>query len=696
MATIKDEGTTKVLLAEDRTFSPPEEFSFNTNVHHWMTAHGMKTEEELRTWADENPERFWEEMISEAGVSIRGYSKVLDWKPPYAKFFAGAKYNIVLDALDKHKDKDKVAYYWQGEPTSDEGAALEEQVLTYADLYREVNHLANAFKILGIKKGDRVGIYLPMIPQLPIAMLACAKIGAIHSVVFSGFSAIALRERVIDTDAKALITCDGFYRRGNVVNLKAQVDEAVSGAPSVRHVIVYRRLPEDVLPKNEIKWYPGDPEYPLERRDHWWDDLISKTRDFLPQVGLNVDECETEVGDTEDPLYILYTSGTTGKPKGVIHVHGGYALATSLTLKWVFDLKESDVWWCAADIGWVTGHSYIVYAPLILGVSSIMYEGAPDWPDAGRFWSIVDRYKATVFYTSPTAIRLLMKYGDKWPRLHDLSSLRLLGTVGEPINPEAWMWYFGNIGKGRRLPIMDTWWQTETGNFVIAPLPISTLKPGSATRPLPGFKADVYDEKGNSVKPGAGGYLVLTQPWPGMLRGLYKAPDRYAIGYWSKYLGTYFSGDLCRRDEDGYFWIQGRCDDVLSIAGHRIGNSEVESALVTHPSVVEAAVVGIPHEIKGETIVAFVVLRHGEEPGQHLEEELKRHVAREIGKIVRPEEIHFAPDVPKTRSGKIMRRVVKKVRLGEEPGDISTLANPEAVDRIREILESKSEFPILP
>ena len=695
MGTVKDEGTTKVLLVEERTFSPSPEFACNTNVYRWMAAHGMKTEEDLRTWADENPERFWEEMISEVGLSIKGYSKVLDWNPPYAKFFVGDKYNIVLDALDKHEGKDKVAYYWQGEPTTDDGTPLEEQVLTYADLYREVNHLANALRILGIKKGDRIGIYLPMIPQLPIAMLACAKIGAIHSVVFSGFSAIALRERLVDAEAKAVVTCDGFYRRGKVVNLKEQVDEALLNAPTVRHVIVYRRLPEEALPKKEIKWYPGDPEYPLERRDHWWDDLISKTQEFLPQVGFNIDECETEIVDVEHPLYILYTSGTTGKPKGVIHVHGGYALGTSLTLKWVFDLKESDVWWCAADIGWVTGHSYIVYAPLILGVSSIMYEGAPDWPNPARFWSIVERYKTTIFYTSPTAIRLFMKYGKKWPNLHDLSPLRLLGTVGEPINPEAWIWYFENIGKGQ-CPIMDTWWQTETGNFVIAPLPVSTLKPGSATRPLPGFKADVYDEKGNSVKPGAGGYLVLTQPWPGMLRGLYKAPERYAMGYWSKYLGVYLTGDLCRRDKDGYFWIQGRGDDVLNIAGHRIGNSEVESALVTHPSVAEAAVVGIPHEIKGQTIVAFAVLRHGEQPGQDLQDALMRHVGREIGKIARPEEIHFVPDVPKTRSGKIMRRVIKKVRLGEEPGDISTLANPEAVDKIREVLESKLESPILP
>lgn len=684
------EGTTSVLLREERTFSPSPEFVSNTNVYQWMMRRGIETEEELRNWADEHPEQFWEEMIDEVGIGIKGYSKVLDWTSPYAKYFAGARYNIVLDALDKHKDEDKIAYYWQGEPTDAEGNPLEEEILTYADLYREVNKLANTLRILGIRDGDRVGIYLPMIPQLPIAMLACAKIGAVHSVVFSGFSAIAFRERLNDAEAKVVITCDGFYRRGKMVNLKEQVNEALLEAPTVKHVIVFRRLSEDALPIKDIAWYPGDPSYPQERKDHWWHELIARTQEFLPQIGLDIEECETKMLDAEHPLYILYTSGTTGRPKGVIHVHGGYALGTSLTLKWVFDLKENDVWWCAADIGWVTGHSYIVYAPLILGVTSVMYEGAPDWPDPGRFWSIVDKYKVTVFYTSPTAIRLFMKFGEKWPGEHSRDSLRLLGTVGEPINPEAWMWYFEHIGQ-QRCQIMDTWWQTETGNFIIAPLPITTLKPGSAVRPLPGFKADIYDDKGNSVKPGAGGNLVITQAWPGMLRGLYKAPERYAAGYWAKYLGIYLTGDISRKDKDGYFWIQGRGDDVLSIAGHRLGNSEIESALVTHPAVAEAAVIGVPHEIKGENISAFVVLRHGEEPSQYLEKSLITHVEREIGKVARPEEIHFVPDVPKTRSGKIMRRVVRKVRLGQDPGDVSTLANPEAVEKIREALAKEAE-----
>lgn len=682
------EGATRVLLKEERKFEPSPEFIQTTNVYNWMVKHGIKDEEQLRAWADEDLQRFWVEMIKEVGLSIDGYSQVLDWNPPYAKFFVGAKYNITLDALDKHKAKDKVAYYWQGEPTTNEGIPLEEKVFTYADLYKEVNRFANALRILGIKKGDRVGIYLPMILQLPIAMLACAKIGAIHSVVFSGLSGIALRERLNHAEAKAVITCDGFYRRGKVVRLKEQVDEALLDAPTVRHVIVYKRLSEEVLPKKDVKWYPGDPLSPRERRDYWWDELIEKTREFLPQIGLTIDECETEISDGEDPLYILYTSGTTGKPKGVVHVHGGYALGTSLTLKWVFDLKESDVWWCSADIGWVTGHSYIVYAPLILGVTSLLYEGAPDWPEPGRFWSILQRYKATVFYTSPTAIRLFMKFGEKWPKLYDLSSLRLLGTVGEPINPEAWIWYFENIGGGR-CQIMDTWWQTETGNFIISPLPITPLKPGSATKPLPGFKADIYDEKGNPVPAGAGGYLVITQPWPGMLRGLYKAPERYAEGYWGKYLNVYLTGDLARKDGNGYFWLQGRADDVLNVAGHRMGNSEIESALITHPSVAEAAVVGMPHEIKGQCIVAFVALRHGEQASPSLINALIGHVEKEIGKIARPERIHFVPDLPKTRSGKIMRRVVRRIAMGEEPGDITTLANPEAVEKIRETLEKE-------
>jgi acetyl-CoA synthetase len=683
------EGATRVLLKEERLFEPSLEFIQATNVYRWMKKHGIQDEEHLRAWASEDLQRFWTQMIKEVGLSLNGYSQVLDWNPPYARFFVGAKYNIILDALDKHKSKDKVAYYWQGEPTAADGSPLEERVCTYSELNREVNRFANTLKILGIKKGDRVGIYLPMILQLPIAMLACAKIGAIHSVVFSGLSAIALRERLNHAEAKAVITCDGFYRRGKIVRLKEAVDEALLDAPTVRHVIVYKRLSEDVLSKKDIKWYPGDPINPRERRDYWWNELIEKTREFLPQIALTIDECETEILDAEDPLYILYTSGTTGKPKGVLHVHGGYALGTSLTLKWVFDLKESDVWWCSADIGWVTGHSYIVYAPLIVGVTSVLYEGAPDWPDPARFWSIIQRCKVTVFYTSPTAIRLFMRLGEQWPLKHDLSSLRLLGSVGEPINPEAWIWYFENIGKGK-CQIMDTWWQTETGNFIISPLPISPLKPGSATKPLPGFKADIYDEKGNPLPPGTGGYLVITQPWPGMLRGLYKAPERYAEGYWGKFLNVYLTGDLARRDSDGYFWLQGRSDDVLNVAGHRIGNSEIESALITHTSVAEAAVVGMPHEIKGQCIMAFVALRHGEQATSSLVKALIGHVEKEIGKIARPEKIHFVPDLPKTRSGKIMRRVVRRIAMGEDPGDISTLANPESVDKIRDAIEKKT------
>jgi len=684
------EGATSVLLKEEKIFIPPHEFIRDTNVYAWMLRHGIKDEEQLRAWADEDPQRFWAEMLKEVDLSIEGYSSVLDWNPPYAKYFPGAKYNIVLDAVDRHKSRDKVAFYWQGEPTSDQGIPGEEKSLTYAELYREVNRFANTLKILGIKKGDRVGIYLPMILQLPVAMLACAKIGAVHSVVFSGLSALSLRERLNHAEAKAVITCDGFYRRGKIVKLKEQVDEALLDVPTVRHVVVYRRLSEEVLPLRDIRWYPGDPAYPRERKDYWWDDLTEKTREFLPQIGLDADECETEILDVEDPLYILYTSGTTGKPKGVVHVHGGYALGTSLTLKWVFDIKENDIWWCTADIGWVTGHSYIVYAPLILGVSSVIYEGAPEWPDPGRFWSIVQKYRVTVFYTSPTAIRFFMKFGEQWPKKYDLSSIRLLGSVGEPINPEAWKWYYEHIGRGK-CQIMDTWWQTETGNFIISPLPITPLKPGSATKPLPGCKADIYDEKGDPVQPGAGGYLVITQPWPGMLRGLYKAPERYAEGYWWKYLNIYLTGDLARRDKDGYFWLQGRADDVLNVAGHRIGNSEIESALVTHPSVAEAAVIGMPHEIKGQCIVAFVTVRHGEQSNPSLVKDLIRHVEKEIGKIARPEAIHFVPDLPKTRSGKIMRRIIRKIAMGEDTGDVATLANPEAVSSLKETLEEKGK-----
>ncbi len=640
-----------VLLTEKRVFKPTPEFVEQTNVKKWMNKHGIKDYDELLKKC-EDIEWFWGEMSKELVEWYSPYDKVLDWNPPFAKWFTGAKYNIVHDALDKHiktARKDKIAYIFEGEPG-------DIKKWTYGELYTEVNKLANALKSLGVKKGDRVGIYLPMLVELPIAMLACAKIGAVHSVVFSGFSATALRDRLIDCESKVVITCDHFYRRGGKVALKKQTDEAVEGAPTVKNVIVYKRIGDDV------PWTEG--------RDHWWHEI---TKDQSA-------ECETEKLDANDLLYILYTSGTTGKPKGILHAHGGYAVGTAQTLKWVFDLKEDDIWWCAADIGWVTGHSYIVYAPLILGTTSIIYEGAPAFPEPERWWSIIDKHKVSVLYTSPTAIRAHMRLGEEHPQKCGLDSLRILGSVGEPINPEAWIWYHKYIGR-EQCPIMDTWWQTETGHFCISPLPITSLKPGSATKPLPGIKAAVYNEQGEAVT-NAGGNLVMLNPWPGMLRGLYKDEERYKQVYWSKFQNTYLAGDVTRMDEDGYFWIQGRADDVLNVAGHRIGNSEIESALVSHPKVAEAAVIGKPHELKGESIAAFVVLRQGVEPNEELRKEIREHVGTEIGKIARPDEIGFVNDVPKTRSGKIMRRVIRAKAIGEKVGDISTLANPEAVEEI--------------
>ncbi len=640
-----------VLLEEKRVFKPSEEFVNQTNVKKWMDEHNIKDYDELLKKSGDKPEQFWDERAKEL-TSLNGYSKVLEWNPPYVKWFVGAKYNIVNDALDRHiknGKKDKIAYIFEGEPG-------DVRKLTYNDLYIEVNKLANALKNLGVKKGDRISIYLPMIPELPIAMLACAKIGAIHSVVFSGFSALAFRNRVNDCESKIVITCDGFYRKGKIVDLKKQADEALENAPTVENMIVYKRT------DNDVGWNKS--------RDHWWHEIVKD----MPET------CETEKIDANDPLYILYTSGTTGKPKGIMHAHGGYSVGTASTLNWVFDLKDDDIWWCAADIGWVTGHSYIVYGPLILGVTSVMYEGAPDYPAPDRWWSIVEKYKVSVLYTSPTAIRLFMRHGEEWVEKHDLSSLRLLGSVGEPINPEAWMWYYKYIGR-EKCQIMDTWWQTETGSFVISPLPITPLKPGSATKPLPGFKAEVYNEDGNPIT-NAGGNLVLLSPWPGMLRGLYKAPEKYMETYWKKFSNTYLAGDVARKDDDGYFWVQGRADDVLNVSGHRIGNSEVESALVSNAKVAEAAVIGKPHKVKGESLVAFVVLRKGVEPNDELRLELRDHVGKEIGKIARPDEIWFVNDVPKTRSGKIMRRVIRAKAIGEAVGDISTLANPEAVEEI--------------
>jgi acetyl-CoA synthetase len=640
-----------VLLKEKRVFRPSKEFVEQTNVKKWMNEHGIKSFDELYEKA-KDLEWFWGEIAGDVVEWYTPYGKVLEWNEPYAKWFVGAEYNIVHDALDKQVKtyrKNKVAFIYEGE-------LGDVRKLTYRDLSVQVNKLANALKSIGVRKGDRVGIYLPMVLELPISMLACAKIGAIHSVVFSGFSVGGLQKRIADAEAKVLITCDSFHRRGKTVPLKTQADDAVRGAPSVESVIVHKHTGE------EIPWN--------EDRDRWCHALCEG----------QPTECETEKLDANDTLYILYTSGTTGEPKGVVCAHGGYAVGAATTLKWVFDIKDEDIWWCTADIGWVTGHSYIVYAPLILGATSVMYEGAPDYPRPDRWWSIIEKYGVTTFYTSPTAIRMHMRFGEEWANKYDLSSLRLLGSVGEAINPEAWMWYYKYIGK-ERCPIMDTWWQTETGSFVISPLPVTPLKPGSTTRPLPGFSADVFDESGQLVKRG-GGDLYLLTPWPAMLRGLYRAPERYKQVYWSGLPHMYLAGDKARKDEDGYFWIQGRADDILKVAGHRIGNYEVESALVSHRKVAEAVVIGKPHEIKGESIVAFVVLKEGVRPSEELRNELREHVAHEMGKIARPDEVWFVKDVPKTRSGKIMRRVVRARVLGEELGDLSTLRNPEAVDEI--------------
>jgi len=640
-----------VLLDEKRVFKPKEELVNQTNVKEWMNKHNIKDLEELYKKA-ENWEWFWNEVSKDIVEWYEPYNKLVEWNPPNVKWFIGAKYNIVHDALDKHAKswrKNKVAFIFEGEPG-------DVKKLTYNDLYIEVNKLANALKKLGVQKGDRVGIYLPMILELPIAMLACAKIGAVHSVVFSGFSSLAFRDRVNDCEAKVVITCDGFWRRGRKVYLKEQSDVALGDAPSVKHCIVVKRT-DDGVP-----WNAG--------RDVWWHDLVFDS----PK------ECETEKLDANDPLFFLYTSGTTGKPKGIIHAHGGYAVGTAYTLNWVFDMKDTDIWWCAADIGWITGHSYIVYAPLILGATSVLYEGAPNFPQPDRWWELIEKYNVTTLYTSPTSIRMFMKYGEDWVKKHDLSTLRLLGSVGEPINPEAWIWYHKYIGN-ENCPIMDTWWQTETGHFVISPLPVTDLKPGSATRPLPGLSADVLNEKGEPVQ-NAGGNLVLTHPWPGMLRGIYKNSERYKDTYWSKFKDIYLAGDVTRKDQDGFFWIQGRADDVLNVSGHRIGNSEVESALVSHPMVAEAAVIGKPHELKGESITSYVVLKGEVGPTDELRKELREHVGHEMGKIARPDEIWFVNDVPKTRSGKIMRRVIRSKALGKDVGDISTLANPEAVAEI--------------
>jgi len=640
-------ATIDTLLREKEQYPPPEAFRKQALVQ----------DASIYEEAAKDPDQFWASM-AEHLTWRRKWTKVLEWDPPFAKWFVGGTLNVSENCLDRHLHdgrRNKAAIVWEGEPG-------DKRILTYHQLWREVNKFANVLKGLGVKKGDRVTIYMPMIPELPIAMLACARIGAIHSVIFGGFSSRAVQDRVVDAESAVVVTADAGYRRGNLVQLKRAVDEALADVPFVRHVVVFKRA------NIEVPMKPG--------RDRWWHEEMAKA----PST------CEPEPMEATDPLFILYTSGTTGKPKGVVHSTGGYLVGVAATHRLIFDLHEDDFYWCTADIGWVTGHSYIVYGPLANGATSFLYEGAPDWPKPDRWWSLVEEYGVTILYTAPTAIRACMRWGDEWPKAHDLSSLRLLGTVGEPINPEAWRWYHRTIGGGR-CPIVDTWWQTETGMILITPLPgISTLKPGSADRPFPGVFAEVVDEKGQPVGVNRGGYLVITRPYPAMLMTLYKDPERYKATYWSQVPGKYFTGDGARIDEDGCFWLMGRVDDVINVAGHRVGTMEVESALVSHPKVAEAAVVGKPHPLKGQVLVAYVVLKTGNNRSDDLKEELRKHVRAEIGPIAMPEEVYITDKLPKTRSGKIMRRVIRALVSGQEIGDTTTLEDPGAVEEVRKWL----------
>jgi acetyl-CoA synthetase len=626
-------------LNEQRTFEPSDEFRAGAQIK------SRADYERLYEEAKNDPEGFWAKIARELHW-FKPWDRVLEWKLPSAKWFIGGELNVSYNCLDRHvatARKNKAALLWEGEPG-------DSRTLTYQQLLREVSRFANVLKSLGVKKGDRVAIYMGMVPELPVAMLACARIGAPHTVIFGGFSAQALIDRINDCGATAVVTQDGAFRRGTEVKLKEAVDQALPQCPTVKSVVVYKRT------GSAITMQPG--------RDHWWHELIENASD----------ECAAEPLDSEHPLYLLYTSGTTGKPKGILHTTGGYSVGCYITAKWIFDLKEEDTYWCSADIGWVTGHTYVVYGMLQNGASVVMYEGGPTWPEPDRFWRIIHKYKVSIFYTAPTSIRAFMRLGEQWPRKHDMSSLRLLGSVGEPINPEAWIWYREVIGGGR-CPIIDTWWQTETGAAMISPLPgaIAT-KPGSATLPLPGVIADVVNREGQSVPPGSGGFLVIKQPWPSMLRTIYGDPNRYQEQYWSQIPGTYFAGDGARIDADGYFWLMGRVDDVLNVAGHRLSTMEIESALVANPVVAEAAVVGRPDEVKGQAVSAFVTLKSGQLPSEEQKNALRQWVAKEIGPIAKPDDIRFTDSLPKTRSGKIMRRLLRELATsGEVKGDTTTL-----------------------
>ena len=643
---VENIGSIEALLQEDRTFPPSDEFRQQANIN----------DPNVYAEAAKDPEAFWARFAGELDW-FQTWDKVLEWNPPYAKWFLGGKLNASYNCIDRHLSsarRNKAAIIWEGEPG-------DRQVYTYWDLHREVCRFANGLKSLGVQKGDRVTIYLPMVPELPISMLACARIGAAHSVIFGGFSADSIRDRLDDSQSKVMITADGGYRRGGIVQLKQNADESLEGDTPVERVVVVRRTghADDKM---------------VDGRDVWWHDLVADQ----PLT------CEPEPMDSEDMLYMLYTSGTTGKPKGIVHSTGGYLTGTYATTKWIFDLKEDDVYWCTADIGWVTGHSYIVYGPLANGATSVMYEGSPDYPDRDRFWAIVEKYGCTIVYTAPTAIRTFMRWGEEYPNRHDMSTLRLLGSVGEPINPEAWVWYWQHIGGGR-CPVVDTWWQTETGSILISPLPgITTLKPGSATQPFPGIDAEILDEAGNPVGPGGGGYLTIKRPWPSMLRGIYGDPERFVEQYWSRYPDIYFTSDGAKLDEDGYFWLLGRVDDVINVSAHRISTMEVESALVDNSKVAEAACIGKSHEIKGQAIVAFVTIKDQVTASDELITELKAHVVTKIGPMARPDDIYFAAELPKTRSGKIMRRLLRDVAEGRALGDTTTLADPAVVESLKE------------
>jgi acetyl-CoA synthetase len=633
--------TTSRVLSEERLYEPSPELVEHSNIAAYMRAKGFSSYEELHRWSVDNHEQFWDEMARELHW-FKPWEGTLDWQYPYAKWFVGAETNIVYNALDRHMStptRNKVAFYWEGEDGSS-------RTISYSDLYYEVTKFCNALTNLGLKAGDRVVIYMPRIPEQIVAMMGAARAGIVHSVVYSGFSSAALRDRIQDAEAKAVITADGYYYRGKVVGLKSIVDDAVRQSPSVKKVITVKRA------ANDVTMHRG--------RDIWWHDLVELAAPYGEAAKL----------DSEAMLYMLYTSGTTGRPKGIVHVHGGYMVGIYATLKYAFDLKPDDVYWCSADPGWVTGHSYIVYGPLLCGATSMFYEGAIDYPDPGRLWRIIEKYGVTILYTSPTAVRSLMRFGDDWPRSADLSTLRLLGSVGEPINPEAWVWY--RRAAGDRQHVIDTWWQTETGMQMITPTPLMPLKPGSATKPFLGVEAAVVDKTGREVAADEGGYLIVRKPWPAMMRTIFKDPERYE-SYWNTIPGVYFAGDAAHVDQDGYFWIQGRVDDVIKKSGYRLGSSEIESALVSHAAVAEAAVIGKPDAVKGEAIKAFVILRTGYEASDQMLAALRQHVRDNVGPIAVPEELEFVPALPKTRSGKIMRRVLKAKELGQEVGDLSTL-----------------------